>query len=134
MISRSDGLKKIGFWSKVSRCDPVAEFVDEILNAIFTKLPDPRDHVDRSWDSYEREMVRKYLANGVVHQSYFGSAQCRMCHLVDGNGSRDFTDGVYLWPEGFAHYLEAHWVKPPQEFVEHVRRRVGHQQQQNQRK
>ena len=33
------------------------------------------------------------------------------------NGSREFTDGTWLWPEGFSHYVENHQVRPPAEFV-----------------
>jgi len=36
------------------------------------------------------------------------------------NGSAELADGTYCWPEGLAHYLEAHQVRPPEEFVEHV--------------
>jgi hypothetical protein len=35
-------------------------------------------------------------------------------------GSHDLTDGVFVWPEGYAHYIEKHDVKPPREFIEHV--------------
>jgi len=37
-------------------------------------------------------------------------------------GCRDFSDGIYRWPEGFVHYVEKHSVKPPEDFIEHVRR------------
>ncbi len=35
-------------------------------------------------------------------------------------GSMCLTDGTYGWPQGFAHYVEAHGVRPPEEFVRHV--------------
>jgi len=35
-------------------------------------------------------------------------------------GRGELTDGVYVWPEGLAHYLEKHNVRLPQEFVDHV--------------
>ena len=35
-------------------------------------------------------------------------------------GRGELTDGVYMWPEGLAHYLEKHNVRLPQEFVDHV--------------
>jgi hypothetical protein len=31
---------------------------------------------------------------------------------------------VWVWPDGFAHYLQLHAVKPPQEFVDHVLREM----------
>jgi hypothetical protein len=32
-------------------------------------------------------------------------------------GGRDLTDGVWMWPEGLAHYVERHAVRLPDEFV-----------------
>lgn len=32
-------------------------------------------------------------------------------------GCCTLTDGVYVWPEGFAHYVESHHVRPPAAFV-----------------
>lgn len=37
-------------------------------------------------------------------------------------GASEFSDGVYVWPEGLAHYLEKHHVRLPQRFVDHVLR------------
>ena len=42
---------------------------------------------------------------------------------MTNNGNLDLTDGVYLWPEGLAHYVREHDVRLPDEFTEHVRRR-----------
>lgn len=35
-------------------------------------------------------------------------------------GCSTFTDGVYIWPEGYAHYLGTHRVRPPVSFVQHI--------------
>lgn len=40
-------------------------------------------------------------------------------------GSRDLTDGTFVWPEGLAHYVERHDVKLPDHFLQHVRERQG---------
>ena len=32
-------------------------------------------------------------------------------------GSSDLTDGVWLWPEGLAHYVEVHGLPLPEEFI-----------------
>lgn len=49
--------------------------------------------------------------------SWRGMSACRVCDLRS-NGSRDhFRDGM-MWPEGYAHYIEAHGVRPPAAFVE----------------
>ena len=36
-------------------------------------------------------------------------------------GCATLTDGVWAWPEGLTHYIDAHGVRPPAAFVEHVR-------------
>jgi hypothetical protein len=35
-------------------------------------------------------------------------------------GSCDFTDGVWVWPEGLSHYLRIHSVRLPEEFIRHA--------------
>ena len=82
-------------------------------------LPDPRTLVDESWDEDERGLVTNHLVRGFVARAYMGYASCRICGAQ--NGSLELTDGVFLWPEGLAHYVTAHAVKPPATFVDHVR-------------
>jgi hypothetical protein len=36
-------------------------------------------------------------------------------------GSRDLTDGVWVWPEGLAHYVEEHDVMLPDAFLHTMR-------------
>lgn len=76
--------------------------------------------VDPSWDPAERALVLAYLKSGKTHEQYRGCSPCRVCGI--SNGSQEFTDNVYVWPEGYAHYVELHDVKPPQEFLEHILR------------
>jgi hypothetical protein len=43
------------------------------------------------------------------------------CGIADSSmGSRDLTDGTWVWPQGLAHYVEVHNVMLPQEFIDHV--------------
>jgi hypothetical protein len=81
-------------------------------------LPDPRDYVDESWDKTERDGVILYLRGSAAMHHWKGPSNCRICGV--SNGSRCMSDNAYVWPEGFPHYLEAHAVKPPQAFIEHV--------------
>jgi hypothetical protein len=32
-------------------------------------------------------------------------------------GSRDLTDGIRVWPQGFAHYVEEHEIALPEAFL-----------------
>lgn len=85
-------------------------------------LPDPADLVDDGWDGAERQWVADYLGHGQVAASYMGASQCRLCARL--NGARDLTDGVYLWPEGLAHYVLEHAVRLPTEFLTHIAHRL----------
>jgi hypothetical protein len=89
-------------------------------------LPDPRDAVDPDWETAERRRVIEYLRDAETIASYCGYSWCRFrCGIHDSEmGTCDLTDGAWVWPEGYAHYLEAHDVKPPDDFLEHVRARL----------
>ena len=98
-------LRMIGYWRGTDRGT--------------AKLPPPADLVDRGWDCETRTATVKYLRAGDVRSVGLGCSFCRFCGCV--NGSTDLTDGVYLWPEGLAHYLECHDVRLPDEFIDHMR-------------
>lgn len=95
-------LQRVGYWGDRDR-----------------GLPDPRALVDESWEAAERHLVTDYLVRGFVARAYLGYSACRICGAQ--NGSLEFTDGVFLWPEGLAHYVTAHAVRLPANFVDHVR-------------
>jgi len=101
------GLKALGYW----------------VNEHHPDLPDPKKYVDLSWDPAERNLVAQYLQKGKVVAAYRGFAPCRMCGVR--NGSQCLSDGVYVWPSGFPHYLLEHGVRPPAEFVNHVLKQTG---------
>lgn len=84
------------------------------------RSPDPRDLIDESWSDEERDLVASYFEEGFVPWVFAGSSDCRLCGKA--NGSAEFTDGVYLWPEGLAHYVREHSVKLPDAVLVHVRR------------
>lgn len=86
-------------------------------------LPQPQHHVDTTWDPAERDIVIAYIKKGLRGSTYRGFSRCRFCQCP--NGSSDQTDGTYIWPSGFAHYLEVHHVKPPQKFIDHVLKKVS---------
>jgi hypothetical protein len=102
-------LKKVGFWWS-STFGHLAEYA---------QLPIAQQSVDPDWDPKERAATIKYLKDGDTIEQYRGMSTCRFCGCF--NGSEDVSDGTYVWPSGFAHYLEKHQVKPPKEFLEHVR-------------
>lgn len=97
-------LRAIGYWRDA--------------DGVPTDLPDVRSFVDATWDQRERLDVFFHLRDGQFVRAWMGTSTCRLCGR--SNGSRDQSDGVYLWPEGLAHYVEVHSVRLPAEFVAHV--------------
>jgi hypothetical protein len=89
-------------------------------------LPLPSDYIDETWEPAERDKIVLYLKVGAIFESWRGNSGCRFrgCEVRYLSGYRDFTDGIYVWPEAFHHYVAMHGVKPPQEFIDHVLSRV----------
>lgn len=81
--------------------------------------PNPQDFVDLTWGPSHREAVVAYLQSGTLLYFWIGSSTCRFCKLRP-NGKLCLTDGTFGWPEGLAHYVQEHGLRPPQEFIEHV--------------
>jgi hypothetical protein len=87
-----------------------------------TTLPDPADFVDALWDESERDTVSQYLAGGTITRTSLGFSSCRLCGVQ--NGSVEYSDGTYLWPQGLGHYVEEHAVRLPDEVVRHATTRL----------
>ena len=101
-------LKRIGYWRSSDRSD----------------LPDPHEFIDTSWDTHDRDVLASYFDSGTVLRTFRGQSECRICGKSD-NGSAEYTDGTLLWPEGFAHYIRDHSVRPPEELLDVVRARFS---------
>lgn len=84
--------------------------------------PDPADFVDEAWDEADRNQVAAYLQSGTIPWVGLGISPCRICGEL--NGSFEFTDGTYVWPEGLAPYVEKHLVRLPEAVLTHIRRRL----------
>ena len=102
----------------------------------FWRDPGIRDHrfrhpiafVDSEWDLAERRLVADHLRSGKRATSCMGYSWCRFnCGIDDAEmGDSDFSDGLWLWPEGLAHYVLEHAVRLPEEFLRHVRHEAEH--------
>ena len=75
--------------------------------------------IDESWDLEARDDVASYFRRGLLAKAYMGRSPCRLCDRTN-NGSLELTDGVYIWPEGLAHYVLDHSVRLPQEFLDYI--------------
>jgi hypothetical protein len=103
-------LRAIGFWFNEAAPGP---------------YPRPQDLVGR-WPAARRRAVIAYLEAGATFEAYPAWSFCRFGCGIAGRamGRRDLTDGVWVWPEGLAHYVEAHGVSLPDAFVAAVGRGV----------
>lgn len=110
-------LTEVGFW-----CDGRA---GAHTSACDDTRPHPSSLVDSTWDARERAVVAAYVSRGGMVESWeLGFSWCRfVCGAPPAAlGSVSFTDGTFVWPEGFHHYIVAHGVRPPPAFVAHVLR------------
>jgi hypothetical protein len=69
-------------------------------------------------------MLEGYLSRSPALVGHKGDGTCLRCKKKIPSQMR--TDGVYVWPEGLAHYVTDHHVHLPQKFVDTVVRRGGH--------
>ena len=94
------------------------------------EFPHPATFVDVQWKSTVQSVydsvVLPYL-RGRFHDLVFlesyelGYSFCRFgCDVGKEMGACTLTDGVYYWPEGFAHYVDVHDVALPKEFLHHI--------------
>lgn len=111
--SVSGGFKRIGFWATSHL--PEKDWYNG-------EFPWPGDFINNAWNRGERAQVVAYLKAAPISDHYFGPSTCRICD--EENGYTDKCDGTYVWPEGFAHYVEKHGVVPAQEFIDHVKAQV----------
>jgi len=114
----------------------------------------PEAFADPEWnESEEQRMVLEYL--GIVNQREFGNHDddeeatgndlfprelqrwrglhfCEFCGAVTGNSCHG--DAQYNWPEGYAHYITDHHMKPPATFVTHALTQLALYREQQQQK
>ena len=100
-------LKVIGYWK--------AEVVDN--------YPCPQE-LEANLPAEFRERLVQYLESPpgayTVGWVSFGFSWCRY-GCKGGNGSRELSDGLWIWPEGLAHYVKRHNVGLlPEAFLQRV--------------
>lgn len=137
--SRIRGLRAIGYWANQAHPDlpDPHDFVDPSWDAserstVIAYLRAGKLAVGYrgySWCRFRCGDFEKYkaalLSKGFPPESIPDyMSQSHMDEVVKTNmenmGTTCSSDGTFVWPEGFAHYLEEHAVRPPQEFVQHA--------------
>jgi hypothetical protein len=85
-----------------------------------SRLPHPQGVGLLAWEEERRTMLATYLRSGRTTRAYFGVSYCRFRCADVSMGSREFTDGRWVWPEGLVHYVEGHSIGLPEEFLAHA--------------
>ena len=76
--------------------------------------PDPRD-LTGAWEGADRLATLAHLRRGKVFRVFAGASECRIC--ATALGSHERSDGVWAWPDGLEHYVDAHDIRLPEAFV-----------------
>lgn len=103
-------LRGLGYWRNES---------DDSTRA----FPHPRTLQRPGWlPAQSRVQLLEYLRSAPVLCEYRGLSHCRFECGVDHRvmGWREHWDGIWVWPEGLAHYVEHHDVALPDEFIQHA--------------
>ena len=81
-----------------------------------SELPYPTDFIDNKLSQSLKEMLTNYICKKAkIIKEWKGYAKCRLCK--ERLGSACLSDGIFIFPEGYDHYIEEHNVYPPKEFI-----------------
>jgi hypothetical protein len=96
-------LKAIGYW--------MTGLDDELQ-------PAPQELVGEMPAEHRGRLIA-YLAAGMIHEQYLGYTWCRVGCQIDPAqlGTKELSDGTWVWPEGLAHYVREHRILLPEVFV-----------------
>ena len=106
-------LKCIGYWK------------DREDSGTFRDCPEPYWLRWPRCDEKDSNSILAYLETGHKCRAYCGRARCRFPRCGLTLGSKDLTDGEWVWPEGLEHYIVRHSVSLPDEFRARVQQRAG---------
>jgi hypothetical protein len=122
-ISWVPTIRVIGYWSaEVLNPQHKTEASLQYQACEETGLIHPKCLVDPTWAEEDRSNIVEYLSSARDALFFGGPSFCRFgCGL---NGCTEKSDGVWMWPEGLAHYVRFHNVRLPDEFLTHMRSRA----------
>jgi hypothetical protein len=117
----------IGFW----RESPLTRLLEEprhsqsYIQKMKAKYEDfveiqPHCLIDETfWETHNKEGVVNYLKKGTMLSAYMGFSNCRLCDNM--LGTKDLSDGFFVWPEQFDHYITEHNLVIPEYFYEYIK-------------
>jgi len=86
-------MKEIGYWREKENSNE--------------NLPWPQE--GKLSDEVKQKVV-DYLNKGKEYEAWLGWSNCRICGKM--NGSICMTDGEFVYPEGYSHYIKDHNIMP----------------------
>ena len=121
-------IQSIGFWQPTKS-----------LSLKDKQLPIVKDNQDCHWDENEKQMVLSYLEIPFLKEKIWDIPKSKestnliepytmailkrtyTCIICNKKSPQVLhTNGQFYWPSGYRHYIEEHYVKPPQEFLDYV--------------
>lgn len=122
LLSRLEAARVEGYWRPSDEMPPSDKPCQP-----YEVLPWPAG-ADRPWpgrDKFLSALARvERSARGVEKHRYMGYSTCRLCGRM--NGTAEYFDPRpnaahgWRWPEGLAHYVEAHNVEPSNAFLNYI--------------
>jgi hypothetical protein len=101
---RNNGVYREGFWK----------------NKDNPNLPFPIANNEKWIGQDEFVEKLKEIEKSLSKTDYRGWSTCRLCKIKTMNGIGEYRCNIWLWPEGFLHYVEKHNVRPSLAFQEFV--------------
>lgn len=78
-----------------------------------------KDKVIEKLKDLQINRLKEFQGNRRVSITHFkGFSICRCCK--QSNGSGEYSHKNWKWPEGLLHYIEAHNVRPSDDFLKEV--------------
>jgi hypothetical protein len=105
MTQKLKELKRVGYWC--SDQPPSCDYIH------------PRMLAGKSNYGPRKSAVVQYLHDGAIFRRWRGLADSRLFPLITSAelGSRDLTDGEWVWPEGLSVYVSKADIELPQDFL-----------------
>ena len=81
-------------------------------------LPSPGNSVKNYYNTQQIYDYTKILnSSKMVAGNQMGFSWCRFRCGEINMGNKEFTNGIYIWPEGLVHYVNDHNIILPNEFL-----------------
>jgi hypothetical protein len=121
-----NGLVEVGFWADRRGGDTSTTSTTTKRQEVEASRRMPQEWVDEDWARENYRMISTclvpFLRAGYIESYEIGYSWCRFPECSAGGtkelGCATQTNGVFVWPEGFSHYVLKHNVRPPAELVD----------------